>query len=122
MPKKTEIDHYTSARDLAILTSVALKQPLLKQIVSLPQVTITDLSGHIKHHLINTNLLLHQLPEVKGFKTGWTPQAGECLVTYLELNHHPLIIVLLGSTDRFGETLTLIHWLKRNYYWYNEKL
>ena len=37
---------------------------------------------------------------VKGVKTGYTPEAGYCLVTYLEYNDHQIIGVLLGSEDR----------------------
>ncbi len=115
-----ERDHYTSARDLAVLTTVALKFPFLRQIVQTKTITLISADGKIKHHLHNTNLLLGKVAGVEGFKTGWTPQAGECLVTLIERHRHPIVIVLLGSQDRFGETTRLIDWLYRNYSWYNE--
>ncbi len=114
-----EKDHYTSARDLAVLATIALSNDFIRQTVQTQTLTITDISGHIKHVLINTNKLLGKVSGVQGLKTGWTPQAGECLVTYVNRYNHPLIIVLLGSQDRFGETTTLINWIYQNYYWYN---
>ncbi len=114
-----EKDHYTSARDLAMLASSAISNSFIRQTVQTKVLTVTDVTGKIKHHLHNTNLLLGDVPGVKGFKTGWTPHAGECLVTYLERDQHPIIIVLLDSQDRFGETKRLIDWLYQNYSWYN---
>jgi len=50
-------------------------------------------------------------------KTGWTEEAGENLMTLVERAGHRLIIVVLRSTDRFGETEKLINWVFGNYQW-----
>jgi len=54
---------------------------------------------------------------VLGVKTGWTENARENLVTYIERDNKKIMIALLGSQDRFGETKELIDWIFSNYSW-----
>ena len=54
---------------------------------------------------------------VLGVKTGWTEEARENLVTYLERDGKRIMIVVLGSQDRFGETKELIDWIFASYEW-----
>ncbi|MFH1244272.1 MAG: D-alanyl-D-alanine carboxypeptidase [bacterium] len=114
--------HVTTARDLAILAGVAMENSLIRDIVSTRSLTITDTSGEITHHLVTTNELLGVLPGLKGLKTGWTENAGECLVSYVEREGHPLIVVVLGSLDRFGDTTALVNWAYAHHNWITPKL
>jgi D-alanyl-D-alanine carboxypeptidase (penicillin-binding protein 5/6) len=109
--------HYASARDLVNLATVLLENPLLAKIVDTRTKNITDLKYKHSHLLNNTNELLGKIPGVQGVKTGWTELAGDCLVTLVDRENHPIIMVLLGSTDRFGETAKLIEWIYQNYRW-----
>ena len=110
-------EHVSTVHDLAILGAEVIKNPILARIVSTPKITVTDLSGEIEHDLTNINQLVGQVPGVLGVKTGWTENAGECLVTYVERNGRRIMIALLGSEDRFGETETLINWIFENHKW-----
>lgn len=109
--------HVTSARDLAILASVALQNPSLAKFVATKEITVTDTSGVISHQLTSTNELLGEVEGVAGIKTGWTESAGECLVTYVTRGDHALVIVVLNSADRFGETRALIDWAYNHHTW-----
>ena len=109
--------HVTTARDLAILAGIAMENQLIEQIVSTRAITITDISGTISHYLATTNELLGVLPGLKGLKTGWTENAGECLISYVERDGHPIIIVVLGSLDRFGDTNDLVNWVYAHHNW-----
>lgn len=109
--------HVTTARDLAVLAGVAMSNPLLATIVGTRSTTITDVTGEISHHLVTTNELLGVLPGVKGLKTGWTEHALECLVSYVERDGHPIIVVVLGSLDRFGDTTVLVDWAYTHHTW-----
>lgn len=109
--------HVTTPRDLAVLASVVMADPVIAEIVGTKFTTITDVSGEIVHPLESTNELLGVVPGLKGLKTGWTTRAGECLVSYIEQDGHPVIIVLLGSTDRFGETAKLVDWVYAHHNW-----
>lgn len=110
-------NHYTSARDLAVLAAYAIKQPTIAELTSTESLLVTDLSGNYAHYLNNTNELLGQLEGVRGLKTGWTENAGECLVTYVEREGRGVVIVVLGSRDRFGDTTSLIDWVYSHHTW-----
>jgi D-alanyl-D-alanine carboxypeptidase len=109
--------HYSSARDLAFLTLEIMRHPLLRHIVASPSVTVQDVSGTVGTTLYSTNSLLSSEPGVIGVKTGKTEAALECLITWIERDNHPVLIVLLGSNDRFGETKQLIDWVYANFEW-----
>lgn len=109
--------HLTSARDLAVLAGVAMSNPLIAEIVQVQQITITDVTGGIVHDLETTNELLGQIQGLKGLKTGWTINAGECLVSYIDRDGHKIIVVVLGSLDRFGDTRTLVDWAYTHHNW-----
>ncbi len=112
-----EEGHYSTAKDLARLAIIAMKNPVFSRIVSTPAIVITDTSGKINHFLKNTNELVGKLEGVKGVKTGWTENAGECLITLTEREGKRIVIVILGSKDRFGETQKLIEWVFQNFTW-----
>lgn len=103
--------------DLARLAVVALTNPVIAKIVAIPQITISDVTHTYFHALKNVNQLLGKIPGVGGIKTGWTEEAGENLVTYVERNSHRVIFVVLHSKDRFGETAKLIDWVFGNFTW-----
>lgn len=112
-----EPNHYTTALDLARLSLVAMKNEEFAKIVGTSRITVYDTTGKIPHYLTNINLLVEKLPQVKGVKTGWTQQAGECLVSFVEQDGKKIIIVVLGSEDRFEETEKLINWVFENFTW-----
>jgi D-alanyl-D-alanine carboxypeptidase len=102
--------HLTTARDLAILAATALQNPVIAEMAQTQRIVITDVTGVIVHDLGTTNELLGVLPGLKGLKTGWTTNAGECLVSYVDRDGHKIILVVLGSLDRFGDTTKLVDW------------
>ncbi|HUV42641.1 MAG TPA: hypothetical protein VMY36_01910 [Patescibacteria group bacterium] len=110
---------YSTALDLARLASLVIKEPLLGEMVATPKIVVTNTTGQFEHVLYNINELLSWLPGMKGVKTGWTEEAGECLVGYVERDGRGIITVILGSQDRFGETARLVDWAFSNYRWEN---
>ena len=109
--------HVTTAKDLIRVSEIAMKDPLFAKIVGTKEKTVTSTNGRIVHRLRNINELLGEVEGVMGVKTGWTENARENLVTYLERDGRRVMIVLLGSQDRFGETRELIDWIFSNYRW-----
>lgn len=110
---------YTTALDLARLMVLAIKTPPLLEIMEKKEEIVTDVTGKIIHKLLNINQLLGKIEGLKGGKTGWTEEAGECLVSYIERDGRGIIIVVLGSKDRFGETAHLAEWAFSNFHWIN---
>lgn len=106
----------TTARDMVIAGIFAMTDPHFAEIVKKEKATVTDTTGTIVHNLKSTNELLG-VAGVYGIKTGWTENARENLVTYIDRDGKRIAIALLGSQDRFGETKTLIDWIYANYSW-----
>lgn len=109
--------HKTTARDLVAIAKAALENQDILSIVQKKEVDIESVDGKMKHHLVNTNKLLGEVEGVLGLKTGWTENARENLITYYNKNGHRLLIILLGSQDRFGETKELLNWINSSFDW-----
>ncbi len=107
----------TTAKDLLRVSEVAMRNPTFAKIVGTKSIIVTDITGKTKYNLKNINELLGNTPGVMGIKTGWTENARENLVTFVERDGHSVIVVILGSQDRFGETKELIDWIFENYEW-----
>ncbi len=109
-------DHYTTAQDLTVIAREAIANATIRKIVSTKSITFTDVTGSKKFSIESTNKLLG-MDGVKGLKTGWTPESGECLITLVTRNGKSILIALLSSTDRFGESAKLINWVYDNFDW-----
>lgn len=107
---------HSTARDLAILTKSLRQQSLFKNITSAPSVIITDQLSGRSLTLKNTNQLLGQLG-VTGTKTGTTEAAGENLALTVERDGRELIIVILGSRQRYQDAQLLIKTMFDAYRW-----
>lgn len=112
-----EPNHYISSIDLARLSISALGNPFFLQIIETRKITVKDLNGKETHYLENVNELLGKIPGLYGIKTGWTEDAGECLIAATERGGHKIITVVLKSEGRFGETEKLINWAFTNHKW-----
>ncbi len=115
-----EQGHKTTVHDLMVLTDIALDNELFKQLVGIKRVIIKS-NGigdtEKQYNLENINQLLGNIKGLKGVKTGWTQYAGECLVSWTERDAHGILVVVLGSADRFGETQLLTEWVFENFEW-----
>ena len=109
-------NHRTTSSDLIRVGIAAMEIPEFAQIVSQKEKVVTSVDGIHVHKLTNTNILLGQ-NGILGIKTGWTENARENLVTYLEKDGKKIMIALLGSQDRFGETQEIIDWVFDHYQW-----
>jgi serine-type D-Ala-D-Ala carboxypeptidase (penicillin-binding protein 5/6) len=108
-----------SAEDLAILAKVALDQPILAELVQQKTYTVVDWRQGLvmKHLLTNTNQLLWSSWQVKGVKTGTTDLAGEVLVSLVTVEGHDLLLVVMGSQDRYLDTQRLLTEIRQRYRW-----
>ncbi len=110
--------HYSTAFDLSLLVDKVLEDPLISAFAQAPMMEIVSVNTGRLITLTTTNDLLGQQPGVLGLKTGWTPRAGECLISLIKSpSNHWYMIVLLGSNDRFGETIKLRDWINSNFNW-----
>ena len=112
--------HYTTAVELAKLTDYAMQNEKFAQIVGTKSTTI-NINGYPRQ-INNTNELLGVLNGVVGVKTGFTNNAGRCLVTEVKRNGMDIITVVLGADttkDRARDSIKLIEYIMSNYKMYN---
>ena len=124
-------DHYTTARDLLLITREAMQHELFAEICGTASCIIpaTNMSG--SRELENTNALLNAqsmygggylYSGTLGVKTGYTADAGYCLASAVERDDLRLMAVVLGcagSDERgygsFSETIRLYDWAFENF-------
>jgi D-alanyl-D-alanine carboxypeptidase (penicillin-binding protein 5/6) len=121
-------EHVMSARDIAIVTNVALDDPLFAEIVSTPSTTLGSETRSEGYPVTTTNALLAE-GLVNGVKTGTTPSAGGCLVTSFLVGPNTVVAVVLGSeltetaggeqdnSARFADTRALLTAVTAEYAW-----
>jgi len=105
--------NYTTPFDLARLASFSVQNEKLKRTVSTKEKVITDATGTNVYYLNNLNKLLG-IDGVTGIKTGYTEEAGQVLVTSKEEKGKTIIIVVMGSEDRFADTQKLLNLVNNN--------
>lgn len=98
--------------DLARLCSEAMKDARFAQIVSTKEKVFSTLTGNT-YDVFSINKLLG-VSGVIGIKTGQTNGAGGVLTTAKMENGRKYIIVVMQSTDRFGDTQSLLNLLTNN--------
>ena len=94
-------DHYTTAKDLALISRYAMQNPVFKEIVSATKAVIPFTTRNTTRVLYNKNKLLKSMDGANGIKTGYTKKAGRCLVASCERNGMQLISVVLNCAPMF---------------------
>jgi D-alanyl-D-alanine carboxypeptidase len=105
--------HYTTAYDLAVITSIARESKLFKEIVRAKDVDKEQYGFSRSFH--NINKILWQLQNSTGVKTGFTGKAGKCLVTSVNIEDRDVIIVILNSNTRWKETAKINSYVSKHY-------
>ena len=98
-----EDGHYTSAYDLAYITSYAMKNPLFTEIVGTKYRNIAKTNIYQERYLKHKNKLMFLDDNCIGVKTGFTDNAGRCLVSACEKDNMQLISVVLNCQPMFEE-------------------
>lgn len=92
--------HHTTARDLAIIASHAMQNPTFRTIVSTKY--------YAPRGWANKNKMLFEYDGAAGVKTGFTKEAGRCLVTGAERDGMTVVSVVLNCPDMYNRSATLL--------------
>lgn len=104
-----KLDYYSTAIDMAKITQYSLENhPILREIYQTVSKEIPYTKEHGYKSLENQTNLLTTYPGVKGVKTGYTEDAGLCLITYAENDGVKLLGVILNSDDRKSDAVKLL--------------
>ena len=112
----TAPDHYSTARDLAILFRYAMKNPTFREIVQ-TRISSVSSSSVVRKKVVarrisvrNHNRLLWNFDGAIGGKTGYTVAAQKCFVGAVQRNGVTLIVSILGARDQWGDTKRLLEY------------
>ena len=95
-------NHYSTARDLAVLAAYAMEDPIFRQTVSTKTVRVGERS------LTNHNKLLWQVEGAEGVKTGFTKAAGRILVSSASRDGRRLICVTINDGNDWKDHAALL--------------
>ena len=112
-------NHYTTASDLAKVTSYALKNETFAEIVATKDKTISgeSVKGGYRY-LKNKNKLLKMVDGADGVKTGYTLKAGRCFVGSATRNNMHIVCVVLNCVPMFEECSNLMEKAFKEYSMY----
>lgn len=126
-PAGLDDDGYSTARDLAILASYALRNDLFNSIIKISEETIFSEDGTVAHELKASNRLIkpddqYYYPYAFGVKTGFTYAAGHVLVSAAKKDGHSLLSVVLNTNENTifasaKESKKLLEWGFDNWEW-----
>jgi D-alanyl-D-alanine endopeptidase (penicillin-binding protein 7) len=115
-PTGLNASNVSTPRDLARMVNAAHSYPLIREFTTTPS-EMVDISGHVRQ-FNNTNALIRSSNsnwDIGLSKTGYINEAGRCLVMQAEINHQPVIIVLLdsvGKMTRIGDANRIKNWFE----------
>ena len=99
--------HGSSAADMALLAREALRNDIFRSICSQSSMKVKFGSPPYDRWLRNTNKLLGMYDGVYGVKTGFTDEAGRCLVSACEREGKDLICVTLSDSNDWNDHMAL---------------
>ena len=94
--------HYSTAKDLALLTAYAMQNPIFQQTVSTKNVSVGNRT------LRNHNKLLWSVEGAEGVKTGYTRAAGRILVSSTKRNGRRLVAVTIDAPNDWQDHQMLV--------------
>lgn len=101
-------EHYTTAYDLALISRYAMKNEAFREIVGSKVKSISWTTREYDRKLINKNKMLYEFDGANGIKTGYTKNAGRCLVSSCVRNGMELICVVLNCPPMFERSKELL--------------
>lgn len=107
-------EHYTTAKDLAKITAYAMKNETFAKIVATKSIS-SGVTGNFNRSYSNINKFLYRVDNSDGVKTGFTGNAGKCLVASVRHANGRYICVVLNSSDRWKDAERLVEYSEKNY-------
>lgn len=110
---------FSTTQDLIKLVKYSFRYDNLYDVLKTQKTEVASIDGILRHQILNTNQLLGKFLNIIGGKTGFTELAGGSmiLVTAAPGASSRLVVVILGSSDRFADTEKLIGWAGRAFLW-----
>lgn len=100
-------NHYSTARDLALIAKYASEKPFFNEIESKSLYTVKGMDSPLEttNYMIDPDYSDYYYPYVEGGKTGYTDEAGKCLASTAKKDDYRYMCIALGAPYSFSEDI-----------------
>lgn len=120
-PTGLNSENISTAEEILILAQKAFSYSNIKETTSKNKYSFRTINTNRLITINNTNELIGGYLDIQAGKTGYTEEAGFCLVSEVIYQQHgPILIVVLGSdshSERFSDLKAITTWTFNNYIW-----
>jgi serine-type D-Ala-D-Ala carboxypeptidase (penicillin-binding protein 5/6) len=102
-------NHSSTANDLLKLTEYAIKNKTFNSIVKLEKYAFNAINTKSRYVVHSSNKLLANEPYIVGVKTGYTNEAGACLIARAKNNNKDVLMVMLNVNNRWPNAKLALH-------------
>ncbi len=114
-PSGLSVSNQSTASDFKKLAAYIYQNyPKILEITRKKSVAVTELNSKKRFALANINIFAGSSDFIGG-KTGFTDEANGNLLSIFSYGNRPVLIIVLGTDDRFGETSKLLQWFRDNF-------
>ncbi len=104
----TEEGHYSTAYDMALLGSAAIRNKSFREICSATSLKVDFVEPKAERTFYNHNKFLNKYDGALGIKTGFTKASGRCLVTAAQRNGVIYVAVTLNAPDDWNDHVKMM--------------
>ena len=97
-------NHYTTARDMSIITKAALKNDMFRKLCGTGEYTLPETNASSSREVYSTNYFISRFindsyywDAISGVKTGFTTPAGRCLISLLVQDDFSYLCIVMGA-------------------------
>lgn len=113
-------NHYTTPYDMMLIAKAAFNNEEFRKIFESTSYVIPKTNKAGEREVFNTHKMMfstspYHIDGVLGGKTGYTEEAGHCLVTFFNNDELNLLVVTMNGETYFNDTKAIIKYLKDNY-------
>ncbi len=114
-PTGLSFQNQSTTEDLTKLTEYILKEkPEIFEYVKSKEMWAVELKSNLTKFFTNINYFSGR-EDFLGGKTGFIDSSGENLLSVFNYQGHKILVIVLGSENRFSDTETLFEWVKKSY-------
>ncbi len=102
-----DLEHYSTANDLAVIAKYAAEKPFFMEITGSYQYKVDNMEEKLKttNYMIDPSKTQYYYPYVISGKTGYTDEAGKCLVTTAEKDEYEYLCIALGAPYSYADEI-----------------
>ncbi len=99
--------HYSTAKDLAVITKYAFDKPYFNEITGSYRYKVDGMAETLKttNYLIDPSYPQYYYEYAQGIKTGYTDEAGKCLVSVAQNGDYRYLSITLGAPYSYAEDI-----------------